>query len=348
MERTEIKKDKIDKFTIRIFNKSDIENKIKNYDFNKDNLIKFDSSKCQSIVFSLDKDKKCVFSITFELLVDFINKLCYELLNNGIKCNEILNTNGYFVSPIINTNIYKLKEGQKLLRKNTEEKKNVFIYYLKDNPDNIRDFDPTNDEKYQEYYKLSYKYKKQEDKMNEKIELNKGKIIKSFIYQPIFITDSYLRAYVNCIFWLMNKKVDNDTPDSVKNLGYYSLNQDKIISYVKSQLIDYILFNKFNEIDKKRIKNDKLITKLSQNTNDLKYKEILKINSMLLNIFKFNIFLIDQYNTIQHIFIKSESKNIEIKGKNIESVKEYLKDSVIIRINNYENKKIDSVYLISN
>ena len=220
MERTEIKKDKIDKFTIRIFNKSDIENKIKNYDFNKDNLIKFDSSKCQSIVFSLDKDKKCVFSITFELLVDFINKLCYELLNNGIKCNEILNTNGYFVSPIINTNIYKLKEGQKLLRKNTEEKKNVFIYYLKDNPDNIRDFDPTNDEKYQEYYKLSYKYKKQEDKMNEKIELNKGKIIKSFIYQPIFITDSYLRAYVNCIFWLMNKKVDNDTPDSVKNLGY--------------------------------------------------------------------------------------------------------------------------------
>lgn len=348
MERTEIKKDKIDKFTVRIFNKSDIENKIKNYDFNKDNLIKFDSSKCQSIVFSLDKDKKCVFSITFELLVDFINKLCYELLNNGIKCNEILNTNGYFVSPIINTNIYKLKEGQKLLRKNTEEKKNVFIYYLKDNPDNIRDFDPTNDEKYQEYYKLSYKYKKQEDKMNEKIELNKGKIIKSFIYQPIFITDSYLRAYVNCIFWLMNKKVDSDTPDSIKNLGYYSLNQDKIISYVKSQLIDYILFNKFNEIDKKRIKNDKLITKLSQNTNDLKYKEILKINSMLLNIFKFNIFLIDQYNTIQHIFIKTESKNIEIKGKNIESVKEYLKDSVIIRINNYENKKIDSVYLISN
>ena len=151
------------------------------------------------------------------------------------------------------------------------------------------------------------------------------------------------------IAYLENKKVNNDTPDSIKNLGYYSLNQDKIISYVKSQLIDYILFNKFNEIDKKRIKNDKLITKLSQNTNDLKYKEILKINSMLLNIFKFNIFLIDQYNTIQHIFIKSESKNInELKSKNIESIKEYLKDSVIIRINNYENKKIDSVYLISN
>ena len=56
MERTEIKKDKIDQFTIRIFNKSDIENKIKNYDFNKDNLIKFDSSKCQSIVFFLYKN----------------------------------------------------------------------------------------------------------------------------------------------------------------------------------------------------------------------------------------------------------------------------------------------------
>ena len=147
----------------------------------------------------------------------------------------------------------------------------------------------------------------------------------------------------------MNNKVDSDTPDSIKNLGYYSLNQDKIISYIKSQLIDYILFNKFNEIDKVRIKNDKLITKLSQNTNDLKYKEILKINSMLLNIFKFNIFLINQYNSIQHIFIKTESKNIdELKGKHIESVKEQLKNSVIIRINNYENKKIDSVYLITN
>ena len=87
---------------------------------------------------------------------------------------------------------------------------------------------------------------------------------------------------------------------------------------------------------------------MSKSESKIKYKEILKINSMLLNIFKFNIFLIDQYNTIQHIFIKTESKNIEIKGKNIESVKEYLKDSVIIRINNYENKKIDSVYLISN
>ena len=64
-----------------------------------------------------------------------------------------------------------------MAEKNTEEKKNVFIYYLKDNPDNIRDFDPTNDEKYQEYYKLSYKYKKQEDKMNEKIEAIKAAII---------------------------------------------------------------------------------------------------------------------------------------------------------------------------
>ena len=70
---------------------------------------------------------------------------------------------------------------------------------------------------------------------------------------------------------------------------------------------------------------------------------------MLLNIFKFNIFLINQYNSIQHIFIKTESKNIdELKGKHIESVKEQLKNSVIIRINNYENKKIDSVYLITN
>ena len=300
-------------------------------------------------LFSLDKNKKCVFSITFDLLVDFINNVCYELLNNGIKSNEILNIDGYFVSPIINTNIYKLKEGQKLLRKNTEEKKNVFIYYLKDNPDKIRDFDPSDDDKYQDYYKLSYKYKKQEDKMNEQIELNKGKIIKSFIYQPVFITDSYLRAYVNCIFWLMNKKVDNNTPDSIKNLGYYSSDQDRIISYIKSQLIDYILFNKFNEIEKKKIKDDKLINKLSKNTNDLKYKEILKINFMLLNIFKFNIILIDQYNNIQNVFSNNNSKNTTVfKDKNIESVKDQLIDTILIRINNYENKKIDSVYLIIN
>lgn len=350
MERKDIKENKLDQFTIRIFNKSDIEHKIRNHDFNKDNLIKFDISKCQdNIIFSLDKNKKCVFSITFDLLVDFINNVCYELLNNGIKSNEILNIDGYFVSPIINTNIYKLKEGQKLLRKNTEEKKNVFIYYLKDNPDKIRDFDPSDDDKYQDYYKLSYKYKKQEDKMNEQIELNKGKIIKSFIYQPVFITDSYLRAYVNCIFWLMNKKVDNNTPDSIKNLGYYSSDQDRIISYIKSQLIDYILFNKFNEIEKKKIKDDKLINKLSKNTNDLKYKEILKINFMLLNIFKFNIILIDQYNNIQNVFSNNNSKNTTVfKDKNIESVKDQLIDTVLIRINNYENKKIDSVYLIIN
>lgn len=341
---------KISKFTIRIFNKNELEQKIKNYDFNKINQIKFDTKKCQNIIFSLNKDNKCVFTITFDLLVDFINKICYELINNGIKGNEILNLNNYFVSPVIDTNIYKLKDGQKILRKNTEDKKNIFVNYLKENPDNVKDFDPNDDEKYQEYFKLSYKFKKNEEKMKETIENNIGKLIKSFIYQPVFSSDSYLRAYCNCLFWLINEKIKNNNQYSIKNMGYYSIEQDRIINYVKSQIIDYLLSTKFNEIDKVKVKNDKLIQKISRSSNDLKYKEILKINTYLLNIFKYKIFIINQYNLIMYVTFKIEDKEKydNLINTNIENIIDLVKNSIIIKINDFNSNNMESVYLIVN
>lgn len=347
------------KFTIRIYNKPEIENKIKNYNFEQNNIIKdySNSKKCNNIMYSLDKDNKCIFSLTFDLLVDFINHVCYELLNYGIKCFEILNLNGYYVSSVINTNIYRIKEGQKVIKKHVETKNNVFIDYLKENPQDVNDFDPNDEEKYKNYYKLSNKYKKQEEKTNKIIELNQGKRIKNFIYQPVYdLNDSYLRAYVNCLFWISNHNIKDNQPTSIKNLGYYNTDQDKIINYVKSQLIDNIIFNDVtkDEIkDKDELKDDKkLIDKVSKNTNMMRYQDIIKITNRLYDIFKHPVLILDSYNKINYTFPKSLNVKNEENTINLEEYAEKinkggLSDYIIIKIENFENKKIIAVYSLS-
>lgn len=345
-----------DKFNIIIYDKDIIENKIKNYDFNKNNIIKdySNSKKCLNIMYSLDKNNKCTFSLSFDLIVDFINRICYELLNNGIKCYEILNLNGYFISSVINTNIYKLKKGQKIIKKNVENKKNVFVDYLKENPQDVRDFDPNDDKIYQEYYKLSYKFKKQEEKINNIIFINQGKRIKSLIFQPVYESaDTFLRALVNCIFWISNNNIKNNEPMTIKNLGYYNIEQDKIINYMKSQIIDNILYNEVSRFvnEKGKIKdNQKLILKVSKNTNNLKYNDIIKILNIIYEIFKYPILIIDTYNNISFILPNSKEK---IKGLNIydyiENHKEKeidLNNTIIIKNNNYHNKKIEALYYV--
>lgn len=337
------------KFTIMIYDKSEVENKIKNYNFEQNNIIKdyTNSKKCKGIIYNLDKNNKCVFSLSFDLLVDFINKVCYEILNYGIKCFEILNLNGYYVSTVIDTNVYRLKKGQKVIKKNIENKNNVFIDYLKENPNDVNDFDPNDDEKYKEYYKLSNKFKRQEEKTNKIIELNRGKKIKNFIYQPVYeLNDSFLRAYVNCLFWISNSNIKDNESTSIKNLGYYNINQDKIINYVKSQLIDNIIYNNTMKEDAKDIK---LIDKISKNTNSLNNYDTFKIIDMLYNIFNYPILVIDSYNIIkQAVCPENRSEGSEkIKGLDLNDYNDKLDHSIIIKIENFETKKFNAVYCLS-
>lgn len=326
-----------DKMTVFIYNKKSLqENKeIKeNFDKQKNNIKKicYLSKRCDNIFCSLDKNNKCVFSITLDLLVDFINRICYELLNNGIKCYELLNIKGYYVSNVMNSNIYKIKDGQKILKKTDGSKTNVFINYLKENPYGINDYDPKDEG--DKYNMISYKMRRQQAKIDEIVEKNKPKKINNFVYQNVFNqNDTILRAYVNCLNWLVNI----NSNDKNKNLGYYNTEQDKIINFIKSKVIDHLLTNNNEDYE--------FLREFIKNTNDIKnFKIILKY---LFDIFNYHIVLIDPYNNISDIIGFKDKQ--ELMGKNISYLTTDIKNLnieslIIIKINNYEIQSIESCY----
>jgi hypothetical protein len=327
MKKQEIEENKkITKLPIVIFNLKDKEKELNEFDLKKYNNRKLCmmNKHCDLIYCKLNKDERCVFSITFDLLIDFINRICYELLNNGIKKSELLNEEGYSVSDVINSNIYKLKEGQKLLRK-TKDINNVFVNFIKETKgEYINNY---NDEDLDAYNMISYKTKRKIEKINAIIERNKGKKINGILYQPIFEqSDTILRAYANCLFWLKNKKTNNKK----KNFGYYSMEQDKYIDFLKSSLIDSIIDisikENFNDYD--------LITNISKNTNNVSYLDLLKYLSLLFN---YKIIILNVYDQITEIIQKGK-----IKKTIVDFDKNKYEDNIIIKINNYENKNIEA------
>ena len=75
----------------------------------------------------------------------------------------------------------------------------------------------------------------------------------------------------------------------------------------------------------------------------------MKINGILINIFKYKIFIINQYNLVIDVTYKPEDKEKYDKlfSRGIEDIVDLLKDSIIIRVNT-ESKMYDSVYLVIN
>lgn len=326
------------KMTIYIYNVKEIKDKIENnYDDQKNNIKKicFLNRKCDNIFCSLDKNNQCVFSITMDLLIDFINRVCYEILNNGIKCYELLNIKGYYVSSVINSNVYKIKDGQKIIKKTDNIKSNVFVNYLKENPNGVNDFDPLDEERYN---MVSYKTKRHLEKIKEIVEKNQPKKINKFIYQSVFNqNDTIIRAYVNCLNWIVNTQITLKN----KNLGYYSIEQDKIISYIKSKILDYLISININDLD--------LFKGLIKNTNEIKNHK--KILNYLFDVFNYEIVLLNVYGDITDIIGIKEKQDFINKNINnaIELFKKHdinIKHLIIIKINNIDNQYMEACYYI--
>ena len=164
----------------------------------------------------------CLFAMTKEMAISFINKISEELAQNELKAFELLQYEGYYVSDIVDTTKFAEREEQKIIRSTSETIKKVLIDYLgSETSIKIGRFeDSKNDINYQQ---LNIE--------NPLYEFN-------FYYiQRVMDNNlSIFRAFVNGFYWIKNKY--NDIEE--RNLGYYNSLQTDLGNYFRSKTIDWL------------------------------------------------------------------------------------------------------------
>lgn len=255
--KTKIKIISKNKPLIYVYSKIDLDD----YELNNNRLVSELKNKlqCHSKHEFYDNGR-CLFSLSINLLIEFINRLTYELIGNELKRYEVLRLNGYKVSSIINEDYFTNRNNEKMIKKKSNDTKNPFIdYYQSQN-------------KFIPYTKKIYKEKKRKIDNVIKPFKHNGKNI-----QPVFENNKYLRAIANAIYYYQTKI----------NLGFYNEMQDKIINKIIGNIIDLIQ-------EKTNINNDAtydFIVKLTSNSDLIDYKILYEFVSQIyqLNIQVFNI-----------------------------------------------------------
>lgn len=166
----------------------------------------------------------CMLGVKQNLLIDFINQVAEEFIQNEVKAHEILRKGEYFVSDIVNYNVFTERPGERVVvSSNTNINKILSEIFGKDNIPRIgkrrNKFDAT-----QNYDQL-----KAEHPMKD---------FENFYIQPVIENNNTIfRAFANAYFWLMHPF--NDA--AYRNLGYYDKLQTDLSNIYKSQVVDWLL-----------------------------------------------------------------------------------------------------------
>jgi hypothetical protein len=171
------------------------------------------------------KQKKCALTIQKELLIDFINLVTEEFLQEGIKSDELLQNEGYFVSNIVDRNVFQQKKGVKVLMGSNIRFESILKKIFGTN-------EPINITK-----RLS-KYNNELDYYQLNID-NPLKPYSNWLIQNILDDNSIFRAFANSYYWHI--KTLNST--STRNLGFASEIQTELSNIYKSQVITWLSKN---------------------------------------------------------------------------------------------------------
>lgn len=287
-------------------------------------------SDCSNSLHCSWKNNKCQYTIQKETLIRYINKISIELLENSYKAWEILKLDStYFVSNVVNLNIFKERPDQTIVKSsNVNIKKHLSELFGKDAIPQIgkRRVFAKNDE--------DLKLKNMSNPLRDMGNMYVQNIIPN--------NDTFFRAFANAMFWNMYAHYDIST----RNLGYYNTYQTELSSYYKS-LIVWWLLNKKN----KSYVNEKIIPlinpdgRLKHSNNQILQDYVIKmVNSVNTNS-TYEIELLILSKNIKHpiyvyndmlkpilLFIDGEKKDIEtVKDKdNVVNLKfTYLLDNVV-------------------
>lgn len=176
----------------------------------------------------------CVLSVNKDLLIDFINKVAEEFIQNELKAHEILRKGEYFVSDIVNYNVFTERPGERIIMSsNTNINKILGEIFGKSNIPKIG--------KRRNKFDILHNYE-QLNQENPMRDMNNW-----YIQNIIENNNTIFRAFSNAYYWLMHPY--NDV--NMRNLGYYSNLQTTLSNVYKSQVIDWLLNKEHeNEIQK--------------------------------------------------------------------------------------------------
>lgn len=168
---------------------------------------------------------KCYMKLTIESIIKFINKVSEELVRDSLEAYEILQFEEYFVSDIVDRNLFKHIPGQRVLKSTSANVKRIMsdiftstLPVIGKRRNKVHDIDENT---INSTYPL--------------IEMNN-------MYTQKIIDDnlSIIRAYTNGYYWLMNDYYVIST----RNLGYFSQLQSDLTNRFKSTIIEWLTDNR--------------------------------------------------------------------------------------------------------
>jgi len=269
--------------------------------------------------------------LKYDKAIEFVNKVIEEMILNNIQFKEIIQESSYFVSDIVDYNMYTSRPKQKIVKtSNLNIKKIMGELFGKEKIPII-----------------GRKRISKKDEVNVEEDYPEMVEVGNTMIQPIVGNmDSVIRAYVNSLYWINNKLYDKES----RNLGYVSELQTQITYLLKAQIIDYIMKNKDNS---KLMKDLKDFFKNERDFFESSINKFRKTNinttgevelTILSYVFDYPILVYNNYNQLINIFDKG-STNVTKESK-----KEYenMKDTILLKFD-YEPgtdipAKIHSVY----
>jgi len=284
----------------------------------------------------------CYFTVTKNMLVEFINKITNEFVENSLKSKELLKIDRYNVSDIVDFSKFTQKEGQTIVRSNNANMNKVLKeLFGKDNIPVIG----------------KNKLGKIELINDQQLNItNPLRDMKNYYIQNIIDNNiSLYRAVVNGYYWIKHKFYDTDN----RNLGYYNEIQTDIANYFKSIVLDWLIDKKHKDhIEKlsnhiestKSNKINDFITKVSNNIQTLNdcvieldiLSRVIKINIIVYNIDNSIIYIFDN-GLIYSKFDKNKFKDKYNKYKD----KSKRQESINIKFNFILNKNVpNEIYSI--
>jgi hypothetical protein len=250
---------------------------------------------------------ECLFTLTKEMVIKFVNKVSEDLSNNNIRALEIMRTDKYYVSDIADQSKFTERTGQKIIKSNNTNIKRIL----------------------NEMFGKDYVPKIGRRKISKNLEINYQQLnitfplirLKDYFVQPIINKNlTVFRAYSNGFYWIKNQYSDVE----VKNLGYYSPLQSELSSYFRGQIIDWL----------QDVKNEKIIKELLFNYLDVQRKVKNHVNGFIIRIVK-NIS--EMTNCVVELFILSKINKIPVVVYDTDNVIRYVFDeSKIITDKNKE------------
>ena len=255
----------------------------------------------------------CKLQLKYDQLIEYINRVIEEMILNNIQFKELIQESNYFVSDIVDYNLYTTREDQKILKTSNFNIKNIMADLF--GKDNI----PI----------IGKKRLSKRESMDIEEDFPDIEIVGDIVKQPIIKNkDSVIRAYANCLYWINNKLYDIDS----RNLGFVSDLQTQITYLLKAKIIDFIQSNKDNDKISKDIREyfkekedffESAINKFRKTTvNTNGFFELL----ILSYIFpKYPIVVFNNFQDVIYIFnngSKNNSKeNIEKYSNQLDTIK---------------------------